>query len=280
MVTYRDIDEGLPVPRFATEPFLGELEFSVVTLVASDERYERLLSSFAAKGFGPENTEFVAIDNREGNRLDGYQALRAVIPGLRGRYILLTHDDIELLHDDATDLRDQIAALDALDPNWMIAGNAGGLRRQRVLHIDDPVGHFELESKTPVPVEALDENFLVMPRIRAPLASLDLSGFHLFATDMCVQARMAGGNVYVIPFMLRHHSRGRIDALYLSSLNAIERKYSRLGISGRFTSPAGTCYFGMRGAAMKLADTVHESTKAVSARVKRKLGSGLTGRRT
>jgi hypothetical protein len=235
-------------PIYVLQPLPSKKEFSVVSLVVNDERYRRLRDSFKAKGFTQDNSEFFAIDNRVGNRFDGYSALRAVLPGLRGKHVLYTHDDIELTSDGIDELRALLEKLENLDPKWMIAGNAGGTflgdGNAHFLHLDDPYGAFRLIKSEPVRVSALDENFLVMPRHRMPLPSLDLSGFHLFATDMCLQARAAGGSSYVIPFLLRHHGKGLVDGTFPNTQVKLERKYSRMGLTGRLQAPAITMAFG------------------------------------
>ena len=237
-------------PIFVTKPLPSEKEFSIVSLVVTQEHYDRLLRSLSAKGFNNENSEFLAIDNRNGNSFDGYSALRGVLPGLSGRYVLFTHDDIELISDGIDELRRLLAKLEVLDPKWMLAGNAGGVfigsGDTHFLHLDDPHGSFRLPTSDPVRVWGLDENFLVMPRHRMPLPSLNFSGFHLFATDMCLQARAAGGTSYVIPFLLRHHGKGLVDGTYPRAQERLERKYSQLSVKGRIQTPAAALAFGWR----------------------------------
>lgn len=243
-------------PDYLGAPVEPALDFSVVSVVASDDKYQRMLTSFAAHGFGPDRAEFLAIDNRSGNRMDGFQALRSVAPRLRGRYVLLTHDDIELIGDGADALFSQLAALDAEDAAWMIAGNAGGQAGRSAplaLHIQDPHGSYADLTK-PVPVVSLDENFLVMPRARMPLPSVDLDGFHLFATDMCLQARSAGGRAYVIPFLLRHHSGGTASPAFLQARARMEAKWTALGLQGRIRTPSTMLYFGWHGALARFVD--------------------------
>lgn len=199
-----------PKVRYVTAEPQAPLRFSVCTLVASEAKYRRLLASFARSGFDKTNAEFLAIDNRDENRFDGYRALRAVFPQCRGEFILYTHDDIELVDQGAEDLLRVLRDLEARDPNWTLAGNAGWTtdRPERlVLHLVDPHGD-RRDVVEPVRVGGLDENFLVLRRSHMVFPSLDLSGFHLFATDLCEQSRFAGGSAWVIPFFLRHHSGG------------------------------------------------------------------------
>lgn len=249
-------DSGIS-PVFVSEQLHADLAFSVVSLVVNDDRYQRMLASFAAKGFSAANAEFFAIDNRGRNAFDGYSALRAVLPRLRGQHVLFTHDDIELTADGFAELSALVDRLEAIDPRWMIAGNAGGTvrpigtRNAHFLHLDDPHGSFRLPSARPVRVDALDENFLVMPRHRMPLPSLDLAGFHLFAADMCLQARAAGGTCYAIPFLLFHHGSGLVDGAFPAAQRKLEDKYSRLGVRGRIQAPAIQMHFGYRARAIR-----------------------------
>lgn len=235
--------------RYLTEEQQPSLLFSVCTLVASAEKYERLLASFEKFGFTSENTEFIALDNRDGNRFDGYRALRAAFPHCRGEFILYTHDDIELIEDGADDLLAVLRDLDAKDPNWSLAGNSGwtlGPPEKLLIHLRDPHGD-RRQVKAPKRVGGLDESFLVMPRARVVFPSLDLSGFHLFATDMVEQSRFAGGGAYVIPFYLEHHSGGTPSPELRRSVDRFERKYTRLNLRHRIKAPAITTYMGFAG---------------------------------
>jgi hypothetical protein len=58
--------------------------------------------------------------------------------------------------------------------------------------------------------------------------SADLRGFHLYGTDLCLQARLRGHSAYVIDFHLRHLGRGTMGRDYYACLEALEDKYARL----------------------------------------------------
>lgn len=243
-----------PQVRYVTDEAQAPLRFSVCTLVASEAKYRRLLASFARLGFDETNTEFLAIDNREENSFDGYRALRAVFPQCRGEYILYTHDDIELVDQGAGDLLAILRNLEARDPNWTLAGNAGWTTdkpERLVLHLVDPHGD-RRDAAGPVRVGGLDENFLILRRSHMVFPSLDLSGFHLFATDLCEQSRFAGGSAWVIPFYLRHHSGGSPSPAVEESCEAFTRKYGALAPRTLVRSPAITLYVGTKGRWLKL----------------------------
>lgn len=105
----------------------------------------------------------------------------------------------------------------------MIAGVAGGLfgasvrgKRQKVAsRISDRWGAARsVGGPFPKRVESLDECLLIFPRHRMPQPSVTLSGFHFFATDLCLQAELAGRVAYVINFHVFHYGTARKDNSY------------------------------------------------------------------
>ncbi len=209
--------------------------FSVVTLMRNEVSYKRMLRSYRDYGFTVRNTEFIAIDNRVANLSDGYQGARLALTQAKGRYLIFCHDDVELLHDGYDDLCQRLAALEDQDPLWMVAGLAGGVYRQLGVRpgrnlvasrVSDRWGAGRrVGGKLPRQVESLDEMFLLMPRLRAPQPSIDLTGFHFFGTDLCLQAELAGGSAYVIDFHLFHHGKANKGAEFWDQKARIEAKY-------------------------------------------------------
>lgn len=222
-----------------------ELEFSVVTLLARDASYARMLASFRARGFTEANAEFIAIDNRQGNTLDGFKALRAALPRCRGRYILYVHDDVELEMQGAPELSAMLEALTLRDPKWMVAGNCGYPPRGGTfarMHCHVRSAGWLLDSHhLPARVESLDENFLVLRSDLIVLPSVDLEGFHFFGTDLCLQAELQGGTAYVIPFMLSHHGGGTRDAVFHALRDRFIEKYDRI-FAGRVVRTCATVF--------------------------------------
>lgn len=223
-----------PTPRYvdATDP--SPLTFSVCSLVADQAKYDRLLASFARLGFTPENSEFLAADNRHGNQFDGYSWYKTLLAHARGRYVIFCHDDIELIEDGFDALLDRLGDLDRLDPYWALAGVAGGVwltgnktDRGLALRISDNLGDDRRFGKLPSRVEALDECFILMRRLRPIVGSYDLSGFHFYGPDLCLQAELAGGTAYAIDFHLRHHGNGAMGESFDQSRADFIQKYRR-----------------------------------------------------
>lgn len=247
-VAHQNQDAAGPV--YLTEPVAPACDFSIVTLVANQESYDRMVASFQAGGFTAPGTEFLALDNRTENRFDAFSALRAVLPRLRGKYIVLAHDDLELIDDGADTLKALLEDLERRDPNWIIAGNAGGYEQtfgiRRVRYLEDPHG----QSRTVdgiTKVASLDENFQVMPRARMVLPSIDLDGFHCSGADLCLRAGLAGGTCYIVPFYLRHHSGGTMDHRFYDAKAVVERKYAPLLRRRKLIAGASVLYLGLGG---------------------------------
>lgn len=220
--------------RYFDSGLSHDVQFSVCSLVARQGNYDRLLASFRAFGFTPENSEFLAADNRQANVFDGYTWMRRLFPECRGEYIIFCHDDVELIDDGFDDLVARLDDLTEQDPDWVLAGNAGGLyrkgppfrRRHLVISISDADGD-RRRGDLPARVETLDENFIVLRRSRYIAGSFDLAGFHMYAPDLCMIAEILGGRAYVIDFHLRHHGLGKKGADFKESHLRFRQKYSQ-----------------------------------------------------
>lgn len=223
-----------PVPTYVQNRDESDLMFSVCSLVRDQAKYDRLLESFAAHGFTPENSEFLAADNRKGNQFDGYDWHKHMWPKVNGRYVIFCHEDVELVDCGFDDLVERIEALEATDPQWLVAGVAGSPWRPlnhavtaQALHISDVFGSDRRLGQVPARVETLDECFVVMRRLKPVLNSYDLNGFHYYGADLCLQAEVLGGRAYAIDFHLLHKGQARADESFGQIRNAFRQKYRR-----------------------------------------------------
>jgi hypothetical protein len=203
-----------------------ETRFSVCTLVTDWAQYEAMQATFRSRGFVEPETEFLYLDNSQGNRFDGFTGVSVFLTAAKGRRVILCHQDVRLLQDDASVLSSRLTELDALDPRWAVVGNAGGVDVSRLaIRISDPHGKNTSRGPFPSLVSSLDENFLVVRRSARLTVSRDLGGFHLYASDLCTVAAMLGWTSYVIDFHLQHLSPGTADARYDAAAVALVRKY-------------------------------------------------------
>ena len=208
-----------------SEPHSGVApDYTIATLVNDDEQYRAMLASFRNGGFEAPYVEYLAIRGAT----SAYAALNVLLAQARGRTIILCHQDVRLLVDGRAELEQRLGELSRIDPNWAVAGNAGGIAPGRLaLRITDPHGKDQHLGELPARVASLDENFIVI-RADAGLGfSRDLEGFHLYGADICLVADVLGWSAWVIDFHIEHLSPGRKDASFALAERRFRAKWSR-----------------------------------------------------
>ena len=179
--------------------------YSICTLVTDRVQYDNMVSKYISAGFTEDVAEYIYVDNVKNNKYDGYHGLRKLINASKGKYVIICHEDIEPI-DKISQLDNCISQLTDLDPAWGICGNAGGIDLGKLaIRITDPHGEDQkVGSPFPKRVFNLDENFVLLKRDMLLAPSCDLSGFHFYGTDLCLQGYIRGCNSYVIDFHIRH----------------------------------------------------------------------------
>jgi GT2 family glycosyltransferase len=121
------------------------------------------------------------------------------------------HQDVFLPPTWAADFAAALDHLNKLDPNWGVLG-VWGLTVQGggVGHVYSTGLQMTLGSPfvTPIPVASLDEVMLVVRRDAGLRFDQDLPGFHLYGTDICLQAEQRGLGCYAVPSFCLHNSNG------------------------------------------------------------------------
>lgn len=201
-MTYKSLTEQ-PVQL----PFL----FSICTLVTNKEEYAIMKQSFEDGGF-TEGCEYIIADNSNGNRFNAYEAIRRFLSEAQGRYIIIVHQDVRCI-DKKEQLEKCLSVLTALDANWAVAGNAGGIGYHQFAHYINNAGRIIKTTQLPAKVSSLDENLLIVKKKALLTVSADIKTFHLYGTDICIIADFLGYSCYVIPFMVKHLSLGNLKDL-------------------------------------------------------------------
>jgi hypothetical protein len=218
------------------------VKYSVCSLVSDPEEYSVMVNSYQQAGFTGELCEFLYVDNSQGNKYDAYAGLNKLMAEASGQYLILSHQDVELNYDTEADLNRRITEIDLRDPRWAVLSNAGyaDLKRpyKRISHRHETlnVGPF------PQPVISVDENFIVLKKAAGLSFSPDLSGFHLYGTDICLVAQQKGYSCYVIDFHLLHKSTGNLNESFFAARQAFIQKYSA-SLSPRYIRTPCTIMF-------------------------------------
>ncbi len=175
------------------------------------QEYGVMKQSFEDAGFAS-GCEYLVADNCNGNQFDAYTAIRFFLKQAKGRYIIIVHQDVRCI-DNIAQLKKCLAQLDSIDNKWAVCGNAGCMGYHTDLMHINIAGKIVTSRNLPGRVSSLDENLLIINAASGVTVSADLSGFHLYGTDICIVAATLGYSTYVIPFMVKHLSFGNLKDL-------------------------------------------------------------------
>ena len=205
----------------------SDIRYTIATITNDTQHLTSLHRSLRTGGFDGPDCEYLHIDNTAGEQICAYSGLNAMLNEARGRYVILCHQDLRILTDDRKDLDLRLAELEEHDPAWALAGNAGGVAPGRLaIRITDPHGPNQRVGDFPERVMSLDENLIIVRREARIGFSNNLTGFHFYGADICLNAEMAGWHAYVIDFHLAHLSAGTKDTSFEQVENAFRTKWS------------------------------------------------------
>lgn len=196
--------------------------FQICTLVTNWSQYNGMKDSFLAAGFDEDRCTYKVFDNTAGNLWDPYAVINSVLSTVDAapnsvdlKWVVFCHQDVVLDQGHGfDDLVDALESLTEMDPAWAVAGNAGVTERlELVRHIADPYAA-SFNGQTPRRTLTLDENLLVVKVGSGLRCSAQMSGFHFYGADLCLQAFAQGNHAYVVDFRLTHNSKGTVDQRY------------------------------------------------------------------
>jgi hypothetical protein len=145
------------------------------------------------------------------NPLSAAMAYNTGLADCTSDIVVFAHQDVFLPTGWARALSQSICALTASDPNWAVAGVYGvtrsGIGKGHVYSTG--LGRFVGESfAEPTQVRSLDEMLLILRRSAGLRFDERLPGFHLYGTDVCLEAAVRGMSSYVVPCFALHNSCG------------------------------------------------------------------------
>lgn len=214
-------------------------EFSVCTIANNLAEYEEMKKSFESCGFDF-NCEYLLADNSNQNSFSAYEAIRRFFRESTAEYILIVHQDVRCVNRKEY-LVECLNHLSALDSNWAVCGNAGAMGfHQNIMYIDNN-GIILKSRNLPAQVTSLDENFLIIKASSNLTLSRNLSGFHLYGTDLCLIADILGYTCYVIPFLVKHLSHGNKKEL-LKHENEFVKSYGKK-LRSRYIQTSSTKFY-------------------------------------
>lgn len=160
----------------------------------------------------------------------GASAYNAALDAADAEVLILAHQDVYLPAGFLAGALAQICLLDAMDPDWALAGVAGldasGCFQGRTWS-SGLASLLGSRPEQPLAVETLDE-MLLFVRLGSGLRFDEgLPGFHLYAADAIQIAKAAGQRSYVVDTPAIHHSRAvvALDHGYKAAYRYLQRKW-------------------------------------------------------
>jgi hypothetical protein len=203
-------------------------QFHICTIANNKEQYKNLLESLHLSGFSNENSTISLFDNFDKNQFEPFSSINEALRQTTEPYVLFCHQDILFNKGDGfKNLVARLKELNELDPKWSVAGNAGVNERFKyVIKISDANNSYNWTGSFPQKVFSLDENFLVINMKNKPKCSPELTGFHLYGSDICLNAIKNGNTNYVINFHLTHLSGGNTGREFMDCLEKFRKKWA------------------------------------------------------
>jgi hypothetical protein len=181
------------------------MKFSICCIARDESLYRRMKKSFDINGFSGD--EWFTFDNTSENRFEPYGVVNAVLRQASGEAVIFVHDDVALIEggDDRRKLEQVLRSLEGQDDHWAVASNAGVGKSGIRMRVSSPHHtDWHANEEYPYRVDAVDEHFLVVRRDANIGVSHDMDGFHMWAADLCMHARLMGCSSYVVDFHVWH----------------------------------------------------------------------------
>lgn len=148
----------------------------------------------------------------------------------RGDIVVFVHQDVYLPPGWIEELERQIERVEQVDANWAVLGVCGvNLSGDLVGHIYSTGlrGIYGQSFETPVPASSVDEVVIVLRRASGLRFDESLPGFHLYGTDICLQAIRGGMPCFIISALCVHNSNGisKLPQAFWPAYWALRRKW-------------------------------------------------------
>jgi glycosyltransferase involved in cell wall biosynthesis len=153
-----------------------------------------------------------------------------------GQILIFVHQDVYLPPGWLQRLQWTIQQLESTDPDWGVLGVCGLTERGELCSWVYSSGLGAVVGKpfpAPLRVRTLDEVLLVIRKASGLRFDERLHGFHMYGTDICLEAEKRGLRNYAVPCFLYHNSNGirNLPWAFWQACHHIRRKWwSRLPV--------------------------------------------------
>ncbi len=169
--------------------------------------------------------ELISMDNTQGRFTSAADALNCGADKAKDEYIMFIHQDVSFSSDWLSGVLDQISHVEKTSKQWGVMGLMGVRAKGGFSgHIIDLHGHL-YNPPLPCEVASLDEVCLIIRKDSGLRFDESLGGFHLYGTDLCLQANVKGLTNFAIDACLHHHGQGNKDLAFWNTAERLCAKW-------------------------------------------------------
>ncbi|MFH0974664.1 MAG: glycosyltransferase [Spirochaetota bacterium] len=203
----------------------AEKRIGIISCVSNYKLYEGLQKSLHTN----KHIQLTPINNTT-NRYSIPSAYNTALNNCDADILVFVHQDVIFPSEWLENLDNQIKEIEKFDKKWGVLGIMGRKKNGSYAgHIIDPHINYRIGrvGLLPTPVSTLDEVCLIIRRSGGLSFDNELGGYHLYGTDICLQAQKIGLKCYAIDACLTHLSAGNVDESYYTVLTKLQEKWSR-----------------------------------------------------
>lgn len=198
----------------------AEKRIAIISCVTNYNLYEGLRKSLCTN----KQVQLKPINNTA-NNYSIPSAYNTALNSCDAEILVFVHQDVIFPSDWLENLDNQIKEIEKFDKKWGVLGIIGVKKNGRFAgHILDPHTNYRI-GKLPTSVSTLDEVCLIIRRSSGLSFDSELGGYHLYGTDICLQAQKMGLKCYAIDACLTHLSGGKVDDSYYNVLVKLQEKW-------------------------------------------------------
>ncbi len=192
-------------------------------------QYERLIESIEKQNI---SVNIIGIDNSKQIFESCSKALNSVLPHVKTKYVLFSHQDI--IFNKNNDLQRILKYLDGINQNDIL-GFAGVSFNNQFVKTNVRIGDSSKgKYGGSIRVHGLEECDTLDECIfggyttfflNHPFDETICNSWHLYTVEMCLRTKINQGKVYICDIELFHDSWGNIDISYIKNFYKICKKY-------------------------------------------------------
>ena len=214
-----------------------QVDFSIITTVYNLDNYKDLLKSLENQN-GNHTIEIIPIPNFYNHFDNMYKALNCGIEVSNGKQLIFAHDDIVVSPEFLNQIKYNIQLLNNANIQYGVLGPAGVLLDQHKFSyylLDENLNKIEIpgnniNNTSLNEVHSLDEMCLIINKYSGlKFNDRQLSGFHFYGINLCLNAKLQGLRNYSINCFCHHKSDGN------KNLNSKEKFESFVDQALKFT---------------------------------------------